>query len=168
MKAEDFMQWLEFKSIEDSQFIFYINEINSLKNDYSITIAVRTFLKDKSDLLLQFLEETDKEITTLPNFVQFLMVYYFKEGLFSVTNYLLQYKLSKNYIEKLEKRVVIMIDSFYKNRMYESICYFIHYQKINSIIKKVKKLEYEESVKIHYNKDDSFKKLFKAVNISNF
>ena len=124
MKADDFVKWLEFKSIEQYQFVFYIDEIKNLisENNCSLTIAVRTFLKDKADILLQFLDEYKKDNDILSNFIQFLMVHYFKENLFSATHYLLKYPKNQNYIKKLEKEVSITIQDFYQKKMYESIC----------------------------------------------
>ena len=61
MKADDFIEWLNFKSIEQPDFFFYIDEISRLKNNNncSNTIAVRTFLKDKSDILHESLPPKD-------------------------------------------------------------------------------------------------------------
>lgn len=170
MKADDFIEWLNFKSIEQPEFFFYIDEISRLKNNNncSNTIAVRTFLKDKSDILLQFLDEYKEEIIILPNFIQFLMVHYFRENIFSATHYLLKYKLNDSYIKKLEKEVSIFIEYLYKNKMYESICYFFHYPDINRIITRVKPLEQLESVNIHSARDEDFKKFIKLIKITNF
>ena len=170
MKADNFIEWLNYKSIEQSEFVFLVDEINRLKNDNncSNTIAVRTFLKDKPDIILQFLEEYEEEITILPNFLQFLMVHYFKERLFSVTHYLLKYQSNANYLKKLENEVSILIEYFYKHKMYESFCYFFHYPDINRIITRVKPTEQRESVKIHSSKDEDFKKFIKLIKIANF
>ena len=33
MKADNFIEWLNYKSIEQSEFVFLVDEINRLKND---------------------------------------------------------------------------------------------------------------------------------------
>ena len=117
---------------------------------------------------VQFLDEYKEEIIILPNFIQFLMVHYFRENIFSATHYLLKYKLNDSYIKKLEKEVSIFIEYLYKNKMYESICYFFHYPDINRIITRVKPLEQLESVNIHSARDEDFKKFIKLIKITNF
>lgn len=164
MKAEDFIQWLEEESEFNSQNYLYLQYIENLKNkNNSYTISVRQFLSDKPELLLDYIEQNGMSNT--PNFIYHLINVYFRNGLFSTVDYLLNLSKDNNKLKTLKNEIQKFFNDCYKNKRFAVISYFHYYSNIKKIMIELNKSQFELSVNFYINENPNFKKELYFINI---
>lgn len=163
MKAIDIKNWIETKSIEDLHYLLFNEQVEKRMNEKnnSLTIAIRTLLKEKEDILIDFFEEN--KVEEYPSFIYYLINYFIKNNRYSLVEYFIKKKaFETNKKEKL-KTMENLITKLSESTM-KKAGYFIRYRNIRRIYRE----NYPNRYEILIAENEEYLKLDLTDNIRNF